>query len=422
MSRLVITGGRVIDPSQSLDRVMNVLIEDGRIAAFDVAPRQGDEVIDAKDLIVSPGLVDIHTQLREPGCEEDETIETGTAAAIAGGYTSIACIAETDPPIDTPAGVEFVRQKAARAHRCHVFVIACVSKNREGKELAEIGSLVEAGAVAFSDASLPIYNTDLLRRALEYCLMFDRPILNHPEVLDLSRGGVMHEGRTSLVLGLAGMPSEAEDVMVSRDLRLAESTGGRLHLMNISTAGSVELIRRVKRRGVRITAEVAPINFTLTDELLRSFDAHCKLNPPLRSQADVEACIAGLADGTIDVIASCHAPRASEKKMQDLEQAPFGMVSLETTLPLVITKLIEPGHLDWLSALAKLTINPSRVLGLNKGTLAIGADADVTIIDPDLEWTVEPDKFRSKSSNTPLAGTKLRGKAVNVLVGGKPCL
>ncbi len=422
MSRLVIANGRLIDPSQSLDRTTNVLIEDGRIAAFDVSPRGSDQVIDAKGCIVSPGLVDIHTQLREPGCEEDETIETGTAAAIAGGYTSIACTAETDPPIDTPAGVEFVHQKAARAHRCHVFVIACVSKNREGKELAEIGSLVEAGAVAFSDASLPIYNTDLLRRALEYCLMFDRPILNHPEVLDLSRGGVMHEGRTSMVLGLGGMPAEAEDVMVSRDLRLAESTGGRLHLMNISTAGSIELIRRAKNRGIRITAEVAPINFTLTDESLRSFDSHCKLNPPLRSQSDVEACIAGLADGTIDVIASCHAPRASEKKMQDLDLAPFGMVSLETTLPLVITKLIEPGHLDWPSALAKLTINPARVLGLNKGTLAIGADADVTIIDPRVEWTVDPEIFHSKSSNTPLAGMKLRGKAVQVIVGGKPCL
>jgi dihydroorotase len=422
MPRLVVANGRVIDPSQGLDRVTGVLIEDSRIAALDANPRGDDQVIDAKDLIVSPGLVDIHTQLREPGCEEDETIETGTAAAIAGGYTSIACTAETDPPIDTPAGVEFVRQKAARAHRCHVFVIACVSKNREGKELAEIGSLVEAGAVAFSDASLPIYNTDLLRRALEYCLMFDRPILNHPEVLDLSRGGVMHEGRTSLVLGLAGMPAEAEDVMVSRDLRLAESTGGRLHLMNISTVGSIELIRRVKRRDFRISAEVAPINFTLTDEALRSYDSNCKLNPPLRSQADVEACIAGLADGTIDVIASCHAPRASEKKMQELDLAPFGMVSLETTLPLVITKLIEPGHLDWPAALAKLTVNPARVLGLNKGTLAIGADADVTIIDPRVEWSVDPEKFRSKSSNTPLAGTKLRGKAVQVIVGGKPCL
>ena len=422
MSRVVIANGRVIDPSQQLDRNTNVLIEDGRIAAFGASPRGNDEVIDAKDLIVAPGLVDIHTQLREPGLEEDETIETGTAAAIAGGYTSIACTAETDPPIDTPASVEFVRQKAARANRCHVFVIACVSKNREGKELAEIGSLVEAGAVAFSDASLPIYNTDLLRRALEYCLMFDRPILNHPEVLDLSRGGVMHEGRTSMVLGLGGMPAEAEDVMVSRDLRLAESTGGRLHLMNVSTAGSVELIRRAKSRGIRITAEIAPINFTLTDQSLRSFDSNCKLNPPLRSQSDVDACVAGLADGTIDVIASCHAPRASEKKMQELDLAPFGMVSLETTLPLAITKLIEPGHLDWPAALAKLTINPARVLGLAKGTLAIGADADVTIIDPQAEWTVDPGKFRSKSSNTPLAGMKLRGKAVQVLVGGKPCL
>jgi dihydroorotase len=422
MSRLVIAGGRVIDPSQRLDRTTNVLIEEGRIAALDVSPRSDDEVIDARDMIVAPGLIDIHTQLREPGCEEDETIETGTAAALAGGYTSIACIPETDPPVDTPAAVEFVRQKAARAHHCHVFVIASVSKNREGKELAEIGSLVEAGAVGFSDASLPIHNTDLLRRALEYCLMFDKPILSHPEVLELSRGGVMHEGLASMVLGLGGMPAEAEDVMVSRDVRLAESTGGRLHLMNISTLGSVELIRRVKQRGVKITAEVAPINFTLTDESLRSFDTNLKLNPPLRSRADVDACIAGLVDGTIDVIASCHAPRASEKKMQEFDLAPFGMVSLETTLGLVVTKLIEPGHLDWPAALAKLTINPARVLGLSKGTLAIGADADVTIIDPDTQWTVDPLRFRSKSSNTPLAGMRLRGKAVQVLVGGVPRL
>jgi dihydroorotase len=413
-----VTGGRVICPAQGLDRVVNLLIEDGKFAGLDVQPRGDERIVDAAGMIVAPGLIDLHTQLREPGCEEDETIETGTAAALAGGYTSIACLPETEPPIDTPAVVEFVRQKAARAHHCHVFVVACVSKDGAGKELAEIGSLVDAGAVAFSDGMKPLSNSDLLRRALEYCLMFDAPILSHPETLELSHGGVMHEGRVSMVLGLAGMPAAAEDVMTSRDLRLAEATGGRLHLLNLSTASSIDLVRRSKHRKLPITAGVAAINFTLTDESLRSFDADCKLNPPLRSAEHVEACIAGLADGTLDVISSGHAPRAVEKKMQELDLAPFGMASLETTLALVITKLIEPGHLDWPSALSKLTVNPARVLGLKKGTLKPGADADVTIIDPDVRWRVDPERFQSKSSNTPLGGMTLRGRAAHVIVNG----
>ena len=418
MATLLIQNGRVIDPSQNLDRVTNLLIRDGRIAGLDVPANGQDQLIDATGKIVSPGLIDIHVELREPGGEEDETIETGTAAAIAGGFTSIACMPNTDPPIDTQAGVEFVRQKAARARNCNVFVIACVSNNREGKELAELGSLCEAGAVGFSDGTRPIHNAELLRRALEYCLMFDKPILDHPEEPELTRGGVMHEGRTSLVLGLDGMPAEAEDVATGRDLRLAEATGGRLHLMNISSAGSIELIRRAKGRGLRVTAAVCVPNLSLNDEQLRSFDSNCKVNPPLRSQDHVDACIAGLADGTIDVIASGHAPRASEKKMLELDAAPFGMINLETALALVITKLIEPGHLDWPTALAKLTINPARVLGLQKGTLQIGADADVTIIDPRARWTVDPHRFRSKSSNTPFAGYQLHGRAQHVIVGG----
>ena len=395
------------------------MLENGKIAAYDVQPRGDEQIIDATGRIVAPGLVDIHTELREPGCEEDETIHTGTAAAIAGGYTSIACLPETDPPIDTPAAVEFVHQKAARANHCNIFVIACLSKDREGKELAEIGSLVEAGAVGFSDSSRPVQNAELLRRALEYCLMFKRPILNHPEVAELARSGVMHEGRTSLVLGLAGLPAEAEDVMTSRDIRLAESTGGWLHLSNISTTGSVDIIRRARQRGVHVTCSIAAANFALLDEKLREFDAMCKLSPPLRSRGHLESCIAGLVDGTIDVIASGHTPRASEKKIQELDLAPFGMVSLETTLALVITKLIEPGHLDWSTALAKLTINPARVLGLSKGTLALGADADVVIIDPAARWTVEPKQFKSKSTNTPLAGMELHGRAERVIVGGE---
>jgi len=337
---------------------------------------------------------------------------------LAGGFTSIACIANTDPPIDTQAGVEFVRQKAARAGNCNVFVIACVSKNRKGEELAELGLLAEAGAVGFSDAGQPLYNSELLRRALEYCLMFDKPILNHPEVLELSHNGIMHEGDVSLVLGLAGMPAEAEDVMIGRDLRLAESTKSRMHLMNVSSEVGVELIRQAKARGVRVSAEVCPAHFTLTDECLRTFDPNFKFNPPLRSQEHLDACIAGLVDGTIDVIASGHAPRASEKKVLELNLAPFGASTLESTLGLVISQLISPGHLDWPTALAKMTVNPAQVLGIEKGTLQIGVDADVTIIDPNESWTVGK-KTYSKSTNTPFDGWTMTGRAEKVLVAGE---
>jgi dihydroorotase len=417
--RILIQNGRVIDPVQKLDRVTNLLIEDGKIAAYDAPLNGQDVVLDATDKIISPGLIDLHVELREPGWEEDETIATGTAAALAGGFTSIACIPNTDPPIDTQAGVEFVQHQAERARTCNVHVLACVSKNRKGEELAEIGMLVEAGAIGFTDAELPIHNPELLRRALEYCLMFDKPILNHPEVLELSHDGIMHDGLLSMILGLKGLPTEAEDMMTARDLRLAEATGGRLHLMNISSAESVELIRRAKTRGVTVTAEVSPHNFSLTDESLRSFNSNCKVNPPLRDQRCIDACVAGLQDGTLDVIASSHAPRASEKKMQELDQAPFGISALETALALVISELIEPGHLNWDSALEKLTVNPARVLGLAKGTLEIGADADVTIIDPHHQWTVTRSSFRSKSCNTPYLGRSLKGRADTVLVGGE---
>jgi dihydroorotase len=300
-----------------------------------------------------------------------------------------------------------------------VVVIGCVSRNREGKELAEIGQLVAAGAVAFTDDGAPVFDAELMRRAFEYCLMFDKPVLSHAEIRELTQRGVMHEGLVSLVLGLSGMPAAAEDVMISRDIALAEATGGRLHVMHVSTSGSVEILRRAKRRGVHVTAEAAPHHFTLTDECLRSFNANFKMNPPLRSRNHVEAIMAGLADGTIDVIATDHAPHSEEKKMQELDRAPFGVVGLETALGLVVTKLIEPGCLDWPSALAKMTVNPARILGISKGTLAVGAEADITIIDPELRWRVNPAKFRSKSRNTPFAGMELKGRATTVIVGGE---
>nr|MBC8437236.1 amidohydrolase family protein [Planctomycetota bacterium] len=307
---------------------------------------------------------------------------------------------------------------------CNVFVIAAVSKNRQGEELAEMGMLAETGAVGFSDAPAPLGNTDLFRRALEYSKMFNKPILDHPELPELSQSGIMHAGATSMVLGLSGMHPDSEELATGRDLRLCETTGGRLHLMDISTQGSVELIRRAKGRGVGVTAEVCIANIFLTDDLLRSFDSNYKVNPPLRSQQHIDACIAGLVDGTLDVITSGHAPRAIEKKMTELDRAPFGMSQIEFTLGLAITHLVKPGHLDISDLIAKLSTNPAIALGLNdacyhqKGTLAIGASADITIIDPNAAWTVQPESMVSRSHNTPLAGAELIGRADTVIVGG----
>jgi dihydroorotase len=413
----------VVDPSQGIDRVDDLFIRDGLVVAVGNSGVQpvgkADETIDAAGLVVAPGLIDMHVHLREPGREEDETIETGTRAAVAGGFTSVACIPNTEPPIDTQAAVEFVNQKAVRADNCNVFVVACVSRNREGKELAEIGQLVEAGAVAFSDDGAPVYDAELMRRAFEYCRMFDRPILAHEEVLELSRGGVMNEGLVSLVLGLGGMPAAAEEVMIGRDIALAEVTGGRLHVMHVSTAGGVALIREAKRRGARVTGEACPHHFTLTDESLRGFDSNFKMSPPLRTAADVEAIIAGLVDGTIDCIATDHAPHAREKKMLELDRAPFGILGLETAVGLCTTRLIHTGRLDWPRLIEALSTLPARILGVNRGTLRPGAVADVTLIDPELSWRVDAAAFRSKSVNSPFDGWTLRGRAVATIVAGR---
>lgn len=420
MPTLLIKGGRIVDPSQSLDRVDDLLIRDGRIAAIGPADAStADEVIEADGLIVTPGLVDMHVHLREPGREEDETIETGTAAAIAGGFTSVACIPNTEPPIDTQGAVEFIHQKAVRADACNVFVVACASRNREGKELAEIGQLVEAGAVAFTDDGSPVYDAELMRRVFEYCRMFDKPFLAHEEVLELTAGGVMNEGLVSMVLGLKGMPAAGEEVMIGRDIALAEVTGGRLHVMHLSTAGGVELVRQAKARGLAVTTEATPHHFTLTDECLRSFDSNYKMSPPLRTAADVEAILEGLADGTIDCIATDHAPHALEKKMLELDRAPFGILGLETAVGLSVTRLVVPGRIDWLRLVEAMSTLPSKILGIDRGTLAAGAVADVTIIDPAMTWEVDASSSRSKSVNTPFHGWQLTGRAVATIVGGR---
>ena len=416
---LLLRGGRVVDPSQGIDRIDDVLVRDGLVVAIGPAETGADEMIDATGLIVAPGLVDMHVHLREPGREEDETIETGTRAAIAGGFTSVACIPNTEPPVDTQATVEFIHQKAMRADTCNVFVVGCVSRNREGKELADIGQLVEAGAVAFSDDGAPVYDAELMRRALEYCSMFDKPILAHEEVLELSRGGVMNEGIVSLLLGLAGMPASAEDVMIGRDTALAESTGGRLHVMHVSTAGGVDLVRMAKARGVRVTAEACPHHFTLTDEALRGFDSNYKMSPPLRTAADVEAIIAGIVDGTIDCIATDHAPHAPEKKMLELDRAPFGIMGLETAVGLSVTRLVATGRIGWPRLIEAMSTLPARILGINRGTLRPGSVADITLIDPECAWQVDVKSFCSKSVNSPFDRWTLRGRAVATIVAGR---
>jgi dihydroorotase len=414
-----ISGGRIIDASQNIDQIGDLWISRGQISPLGVGFEDAEFVIDARDMIVCPGLIDVHVHLREPGNEEDETIATGAAAALAGGVTSLACMPNTLPAIDTQAAAEFVVLQAQRARQANVYPVGAVSKGRRGEELAELGQLVAGGAVAFTDDGAPVASAALMRRALQYTKMFDRVIMQHCQVPELTVGGVMNEGFESMRLGLGGMPAAAEDIMVARDIRLAEITGGRLHIQHISTARSVELVREGIRRGVRVTAEACPHHFTLTDERLRSFDSNFKMNPPLRTWADVEAVIGGLMDDTISIIATDHAPHAREKKMREFDQAPFGIVGLETLIPITVMSLIEPGHLSWPEVIRKLTYNPAQLLGLDKGTLKAGADADVTIIDPRARWTIDPTTFRSKSRNTPFGGWEVRGRAHTVIVSGE---
>ena len=420
MSTILLRNGRVIDPGQDIDQVADLWLEDDRVLGIGPQPgRQADRVIDATGKIVCPGLIDMHVHLREPGREEDETIATGTAAALAGGVTSVACMPNTEPALDSQAAAEFVILQAKRAGNAHVFPVGAITQGRRGEELAEMGGLVQGGAVAFTDDGSPVVSAAIMRRALEYSKMFDRPILTHAEDPELTRDGVMNEGFESMRLGLRGMPPAAEEIMTYRDIRLAELTGGRLHVLHVSTAGAVELIRQAKRRGVRVTGEACPHHFTLTDECLRSFDSNYKMSPPLRTRADVEAVLEGLKDGTLDVLATDHAPHAPEKKARELDQTPNGIIGLETFLPICVTHLVEPGHLTWPQMLAKMTVNPARVLGIDRGTLRPGVVADVTVIDHTATYRIDKDRFRSKSRNCPFHGWEVRGRAVTVIVGGR---
>ena len=430
----LIEHGRIVDPAGGVDRVGRLLIDGGVIAAID--PRDDDVPadvtrFDARGQIVAPGLVDLGTELREPGFEEDETIATASAAAVAGGYTSLVCSANTDPCIDTPGAVEFVRQKAARTADVRVHVAACVSKDRAGDQMAELSLLADAGAVAFSDAPRPITNDALMKRALEYCLMLDRVILHRPGIPELSAGGVMHAGRVSLTLGLRGIPTEAEDLAVARDTRMAEGTGGRLHVGPVSTMGAIDLITRVKSRGVAITASVAPHNLAMTDEELRTFESRYKVHPPLRSSRHVEAIRGALAEGIIDVVQSGHMPRSREKKMDDLDLAPFGGSSLETALATTVT-FWGGGRPDWPAVIDRMSTAPARVIGLDSrtladgtplgaGTLNPGTAADVIVVDPDASGEVDPADSRSRCDSTPLAGRTLRSAVIATWVGGRRC-
>jgi dihydroorotase len=419
MTLLCVRGGRVIDPSQGIDQEADLWIEDHRILG--IGPRPGAksyDVLDARSYIVAPGLVDMHVHLREPGDENDETIESGTRAALESGFTSLAVMPDTEPAIDNQSSAEFLTLQAKRAANVNVFAVGALTKARLGEELAEMGGLMEGGAVAFSDSDHSVKNAEIMRRGLEYAAMLGKAVLTRPEVEELTRGGIMNEGLVSVSLGMPGMPSAAEQIQVDRDLHLAKWTGSRIHLQCLSCEGSVESVRRAKAEGIQVTAEATPHHFTLTDDELRTFDANFKVNPPLRSTRDVQAVIRGLVDGTIDCIASDHSPFAPELKLRELDEAPFGVIGIETMLPVSIHALIEPGHLTWSKLIEKLATNPARVLGINRGTLKEGRPADVAVINPAEEWTIDVQRFRSRSRNCPFNGWKMKGRVVAVLVGG----
>jgi dihydroorotase len=424
--KILIKGGRLIDPANQIDDRMDIYIQNGKIRALQTSsPKRSLKdlteyvLIPADDLIVAPALIDMHTHLREPGQEYKETILTGVQAAVAGGFGAVACMPNTMPVNDNQSVCSFILSKAREARLARVFPIGAISMGLAGESLSEFGEMKESGAVGFSDDGRPVMNAQLMRRALEYAKTFGLPLIAHCEDLHLSRDGVMNEGPTSTWLGLRGIPAAAEEVMVQRDIQLCQLTESRLHIAHVSTAGSVQIIREAKKRGLPVTAETAPHYFSLTEEAVVGFDTLAKVNPPLRTREDQQALVKGLRDGTIDAIASDHAPHSPLEKEVEFDRAASGLIGLETALPLTL-QLVHKGALTWAQALAKFTVGPAGVLGLEGwGRLRIEGPAHLTLIDPALEFEVDVQKFRSKSRNSPFHGQRLKGKAVLTMVDGR---
>ena len=418
---VLIKNGRVIDPSQSLDMVSDIYVQGDRVKEISGridTPRKSDTVIDASGQIVAPGLVDIHVHLREPGYEHKETIKTGCLAAAAGGFTSIVCMPNTNPINDNASVTEYILLKARTEGIVNVFPIGAITKGEKGAELADIGEMCEAGCVAISDDGMPVTDSGLMRKAMEYVRPFGIPVITHAEDIGLSAGGVMNEGFTSTELGLRGIPAASEEVGVVRDIILCELTGTPLHICHVSTKGSVRLVRAAKKRGAKVTAEATPHHFTLTDKEVYGYNTNAKMNPPLRTQEDVDAIIEGIVDGTIDVIATDHAPHSQDEKNVEFDLAPFGIVGLETALSLSL-ELVEKGIITLEEMIKKLTIVPSEIVGIERGTLAPGSIADLVVFDPGESRTIDPGEFFSKSRNTPFSGWELKGVVSNTIVSGK---
>ena len=430
MPKIIIQGGRLIDPETGIDEAGDLVIEDGRILALLTAAEGGAaaytteedaEVIDATGLLVSPGLIDMHAHLREPGDEEEETIRSGSRAAVAGGITTVAAFPNTEPAVDNEASAEFVVLQGRRAGYANIVPVGTVTLRREGEELSEMAGLTKAGAVAFSDADRCLRSAEIMRRGLLYAKMFDRPVVAFCEDSDLRRGGVMNYGKVALRLGLPGIPAVSESIIVARDIGIAEITQGRLHIGQLSAAGSVALVKQGKEDGINVTAEVTPHHFSLTDECCEYYDPDFKVLPPLRSQADVEALLEGLRDGTIDVIVSAHAPHSAEEKAVEFMYAPFGVVGLETLFSASYTTLVEKHGFSLVDVLAKMTINPARLLGMDseRGGLSPGKLADVAVFDLEADRVIDPDSFESKGRNTCFGGLNLKGTTVHTFVSGR---
>lgn len=416
---ILIKNGRLIDPYNKVDRTADLYIENGLVVEIGTPDRPADTVIDAKDKIVSPGLIDTHVHFRQPGDEEEETIASGSMAAVAGGYTSVVCMPNTNPPIDEATAVEFVHRMGRQARKTFIYVMGAITKDRKGEELAEIGLMAQAGAIGFTDDGAGVQNAAVMLRAMKYASMFNVVISQHCQDESLAKNGVMNAGYYSTILGLPGLDPLAEEMMLWRDLQLLKKAKIHYHAQHISTAGAVKIIREAKREGLSVSCEVTPHHLLLKDERIADYDTNYKVNPPLRSAADIEALREAVKEGLIDALATDHAPHLRSEKELEFLTAPFGIASLECALPLYIKALVEPGIIGWSDMLAMLTWRPAQAMKIPRGTLAAGDRADVTIIDPDLEWTIDVDKFYSKSHNCPYHGWTVRGKAVCTIVAGE---